>query len=260
MDLAPVNSAAGGNGGKRGILARDDGASIAYRRRPGKSPGVVFIGGFRSDMTGGKAQSIDAFCAARGQAYLRFDHFAHGESSGRWEDATIGRWAADLIAVLDALTEGPQILVGSSMGGWLMLLAAASRPARVAALVGIAAAPDFTEDLMWARFPGDEKAALVRDGRITVASEYDPVGYVVTRRMIEDGRDLLVLRDPLPIACPVRLLHGLRDPDVPWQTSVRLAEHVASADATVTLIKDGDHRLSTAADLARLHATLDALL
>ncbi len=257
MDRDP---AAGGIGEKRGILARDDGASIAYRQRPGKSPGIVFIGGFRSDMTGSKAESLDAFCAARGQAYLRFDHFAHGGSSGRWEDATIGRWAADLVAVLDALTEGPQILVGSSMGGWLMLLAAKARPARVAALVGIAAAPDFTEDLMWVRFSDAERAVLLRDGRITVASDYDPVGYVVTQRLIEDGRDQLVLRDPLAIACPVRLLHGLRDPDVPWQTSIRLAEHVAGGDATVTLVKDGDHRLSTAADLARLHATLDALL
>jgi pimeloyl-ACP methyl ester carboxylesterase len=259
-DGATADSATGDNGEKRRILARDDGASIAYRQRPGKSPGIVFIGGFRSDMTGSKAASIDAFCAARGQAYLRFDHFAHGESSGRWEEATIGRWAADLVAVLDALTAGPQILVGSSMGGWLMLLAARVRPERIVALVGIAAAPDFTEDLMWARMSDAERATLLRDGLITLASEYDPAGTVVTRRLIEDGRDRLVLREPLPIACRIRLLHGLRDPDVPWQTSVRLAEHVASGDATVMLIKDGDHRLSTAADLARLHATLGALL
>jgi pimeloyl-ACP methyl ester carboxylesterase len=250
----------GGNGEKRGILARGGGASIAYRQRPGKSPGIIFIGGFRSDMTGSKAESLDEFCAARGQAYLRFDHFAHGESQGRWEDATIGRWAEDLIAVIDTLTEGPQILVGSSMGGWLMLLAARARPERVAALVGIAAAPDFTEDLMWVRFPDAQKEFLLREGQITVPSEYDPAGYVLTRRLIEDGRNHLVLRDPLPIACPVRLLHGLRDPEVPWQTSLRLAEHVASSDATVTLIKEGDHRLSTPADLALLHATLEALL
>ncbi|MDB5407296.1 MAG: alpha/beta hydrolase [Rhodospirillales bacterium] len=247
-------------GEKRGILAREDGASIAYRTLPGKSPGIVFIGGFRSDMTGSKAESLAAFCAARGQAYLRFDHFAHGASPGRWDEATIGRWAADLVAVLDELTEGPQILVGSSMGGWLMLLAAKARPERVAALVGIAAAPDFTEDLMWAGFPEAQKAALLRNGRITLASEYDPVGYVVTRRLIEEGREQLVLRDPLPITCPVRLLHGLRDPDVPWQTSLRLAEHIAGRDVAVTLLKDGDHRLATAADLALLHATLEALL
>jgi pimeloyl-ACP methyl ester carboxylesterase len=260
-DVAMASATGNEAGGEiRRILARGDGASIAYRQRPGKSPGVVFIGGFRSDMTGSKAESIDGFCAAHGQAYLRFDHFAHGGSTGRWEDATIGRWASDLVAVLDALTAGPQILVGSSMGGWLMLLAAQARPARLAGLVGIAAAPDFTEDLMWTHFTAPQKAALLRDGSITVASEYDPVGYVVTRRLIEDGRDRLVLREPLPIACPVRLLHGLRDPDVPWQTSIRLAEHIASRDATVTLVKDGDHRLSTPADLARLHATLAALL
>jgi pimeloyl-ACP methyl ester carboxylesterase len=252
--------AAGGNGGKPGILTRDDGASIAYRQRVGKSPGIVFIGGFRSDMTGSKATAVDEFCAARGQAFLRFDHFAHGQSSGAWEDATIGRWAADLVAVLDALTEGPQILAGSSMGGWLMLLAAKARPERVAALVGIAAAPDFTEDLMWAGFSDAQRTALLRDGQITLASDYDAVGTVVTRRLIEDGRERLVLRDPLPIACPIRLLHGLRDPDVPWRTSLRLAEHVAGADVRLTLVKDGDHRLSTPADLALLQATLDGLL
>jgi pimeloyl-ACP methyl ester carboxylesterase len=150
--------------------------------------------------------------------------------------------------------------VGSSMGGWLMLLAAKARPERVAALVGIAAAPDFTEDLMWAGFSEAQRTALQRDGQITLASDYDTAGTVVTRRLIEDGREQLVLRDPLPIACPIRLLHGLRDPDVPWRTSLRLAEHVAGADVRVTLVKDGDHRLSTPRDLALLHATLDGLL
>src|SRR5579864_7277533 len=144
------------------ILACEDGATIAYHRRSGKSPFVVFLGGFMSDMTGTKARRLDAFCAARGQAFLRFDYFAHGGSSGDFADATIGRWKADSLLVLDRLTEGPQILVGSSLGGWLMLLAALARPERVKALIGIAAAPDATEDLMWARFPPEVKGEIMQ--------------------------------------------------------------------------------------------------
>src|SRR5579872_2855992 len=146
------------------ILACEDGATIAYHRRAGKGPGVVFLGGFMSDMTGVKARTLDAFCAARGQAFLRFDYFAHGASSGDIADATIGRWKADALLVLDRLTEGPQILVGSSLGGWIMLLAALARPLRVKALIGIAAAPDATEDLMWPRFPAEVQQAILRDG------------------------------------------------------------------------------------------------
>ncbi len=240
-------------------LPRDGGETIAFRRRPGRSPGIVFIGGFRSDMTGVKASAVDAFCAARGHACLRFDPFAHGASSGRWADATVGRWAADLLAALDALTEGPLILVGSSMGGWLMLLAALARPARIAALLGIAAAPDATEELMWNRFSPEQRESLLRDGRITVPSEYDPAGYVLTRRLIEEGRRHLVLRTGLPVRCPVRLLHGLADRDVPWTIGRRLAECLAGTDVALTLVKNGDHRLSAPADLARLRLTLEEL-
>jgi pimeloyl-ACP methyl ester carboxylesterase len=242
------------------LLLRDDGATIAYHRRAGKSPGIVFLGGFRSDMTGTKALCLDAFCASRGQAFLRFDPFAHGASSGDWEDATIGRWAADAVAVLDQLTQGPQILVGSSMGGWLMLLVAKARPERVAGLLGIAAAPDFTADLMWRRFSDAEKATLEREGGLRIASEYDPDGYLVTRRLIEDGARHLVLRGPLPLACPMRLIHGMRDAEVPWGTSLRLAERLASSDVTLTLVKEGDHRLSGDADLARMCRTLAELI
>lgn len=242
------------------ILAREDGATIAYHRLEGKSPGIVFLGGFMSDMTGTKALALEAFCRARGQAFLRFDYFAHGTSSGAFAEATIGRWRDDALAVLDGLTDGPQILVGSSMGGWLMLLAALARPARVAALVGIAAAPDATEDLMWLRLSPAQRQALLRDGSLTTPSAYDPAGYVLTSRLIEEGRSHLLLRAPLAIACPVRLIHGMRDPDVPWPTSLRLAKRLASADVTVALVTDGDHRLSGAADLARLSRTLDGLL
>ena len=241
-------------------LAREGGETVAYRRRPGRSPGVMFLGGFMSDMSGAKAQALDRFCAERGQAYLRFDYFGHGASSGAFEDATVGRWKADALAVLDQLTEGPQVLVGSSLGGWIMLLAALPRRERVHALVGIAAAPDATEDLMWAELGPDQRASLLRDGFIRLPSEYSPEGYVYTRALIEEGRNHLVMRAPIPIACPVRLLHGMRDPDVPWPTSLALAEKLESRDVAVTLVKDGDHRLSTDEDLALLARTLEPLL
>ena len=242
------------------ILAREDGATIAYHRLAGKSPGIVFLGGFMSDMTGTKAMALAAFCRARGQAFLRFDYFGHGASSGDFAEATIGRWRDDALCVLDHLTEGRQLLVGSSMGGWLMLLAALARPDRVAALVGIAAAPDATEDLIWGRLSPAQQRAMLRDGSLAVPSAYDPAGYVLTRRLIEEGREHLLLRAPIAIARPVRLIHGMRDPDVPWPTSLRLAQRLAGADVTVTLVKDGDHRLSNADDLARLERTIEALL
>jgi pimeloyl-ACP methyl ester carboxylesterase len=242
------------------ILACEDGATIAYHRRSGREPGIVFLGGFMSDMTGTKARTLDAFCAARGQAFLRFDYFAHGASSGDIANATIGRWKADALLVLDRLTEGPQILVGSSLGGWLMLLAALAQPERVKALIGVAAAPDATEDLMWARFPPEVKEEITRHGAARLPSAYDPEGYLFTRRLIEEGRDHLVMRAALPIACPVRLLHGMRDPDVPWQTSLELAERLASEDVTITLVKDGDHRLSRDADLALLTRILGSVI
>jgi len=241
-------------------LVRDGGETVAYRRRPGRSPGVVFLGGFMSDMTGTKAEALDRFCAARGQAYLRFDYFGHGASSGAFKDATVGRWKADALVVLDQLTEGPQVLVGSSLGGWIMLLSALARPERVHALVGIAAAPDATEDLMWAELGTEQRATLSRDGYLRMPSEYSPEGYVYTRALIEEGRRHLVMREPIPLVCPVRLLHGMRDPDVPWRTSLALAEKLESRDVTVTLVKDGDHRLSTDDDLALLAQTLEPLL
>ena len=213
-----------------------------------------------SDMTGTKARTLDAFCAARGQAYLRFDYFGHGASSGAFADASVGRWKDDALAVLDQLTEGPQVLVGSSLGGWLMLLAALARPERVAALVGIAAAPDATEDLMWARFPTAVRDEILRAGAARLPSEYSPDGYLFTRRLIEEGRQHLVMRGPIPVACPVRLLHGMKDADVPWQTSLTLAERLQSRDVEATLLKDGDHRLSTESDLTLLTRTLAALL
>jgi pimeloyl-ACP methyl ester carboxylesterase len=242
------------------ILTREDGATIAYHQLDGKAPGVIFLGGFMSDMTGTKARRLQAFCAARGQAYLRFDYFAHGASSGSFADATVGRWREDALAVLDRLTAGPQLLVGSSIGGWLMLLVALARPERVAGLVGIAAAPDATEALMWAKFPPELRARILGEGAARVPSAYNAEGYLFTRKLIEEGRRHLLMAKPVAIARPVRLLHGMRDPDVPWQTSLALADRLESRDVSVTLVKDGDHRLSTESDLTLLERTLAALV
>jgi len=242
------------------ILARADGAVIAYHRRPGKSPGVVFLGGFMSDMTGTKARALDAWCASRGQAFLRFDYFGHGASSGAFADATIGRWKEDALEILDRVTEGPQVLVGSSMGGWLMLLAALARPGRIAGLVGIAAAPDATEALMWQRFPPALQQTILEAGAARIPSEYSPDGYLITRSLIEEGRRHLLPRDQIALACPVRLIHGMRDKDVPWQTSLDLAARLANDDVQVILVKDGDHRLSREQDLGLLMRTLEPLL
>ncbi|HMD64517.1 MAG TPA: alpha/beta hydrolase [Stellaceae bacterium] len=244
----------------RANLTRQDGATIAYDRIAGSSPGVVFLGGFRSDMTGTKALYLEDYCRRRGLAYLRFDYFGHGASSGDAALGTIGRWAEDAIAVLDSLTEGPQVLVGSSMGGWLMLLAALARPYRVDALVGIAAAPDFTEDLVWPRLDPAHQRELRDTGAVALPSEYDPAGYTYRLSLFEDGKQHLVMRQAIALDCPVRLLHGMSDASVPWQTSPSLARRLASRDVVVTLIKDGDHRLSRPVDLARLGRALDELL
>jgi pimeloyl-ACP methyl ester carboxylesterase len=240
-------------------LARDDGATIAYHRTAGSSPGIVFLGGFGSDMTGTKASYLEDFCRRRGRAYLRFDYFGHGASSGDAALGTIGRWAEDAITVLDSLTQGPQVLVGSSMGGWIMLLAALARPSRIHALVGIAAAPDFTEDLLLPRLDSDQQRQLRDTGSITMPSEYEPAGYTFRRHLFDEAKRHLLMRRAIELECPVRLLHGMSDTAVPWQTSLSLAEHLTSRDVVLNLVKDGDHRLSRAADLERLGRTLDEL-
>ncbi|HWD60419.1 MAG TPA: alpha/beta hydrolase [Stellaceae bacterium] len=240
-------------------LARPGGATIAYRRLAGTAPGIIFLGGFRSDMTGAKALFLEEYCRQRGRAYVRFDYFAHGQSSGDFAAGTISRWRDDAVAVIDSLSAGPQVLVGSSMGGWIMVLAALARPERVAALVGIAAAPDFTTDLLPRRLSEAQLRVLREEAQIALPSPYDEAGYLYTRALVEDGDCNLVLRAPIPLACPVRLLHGMADVSVPWQQSLTLAERLQGADVTLTLVKDGDHRLSREEDLARLARVLDAL-
>ena len=247
------------NATDEGILPRGPGAAIAYRRTPGEGPGVVFLCGFRSNMTGAKSMELETHCRAKGRAFLAFDYQGHGASTGRFEDGTIGAWTADAIAALDALTEGPQILVGSSMGGWIMLLAALARPQRVAGLVGIAAAPDFTEDLIWARLDEGRRTRLLTDGVFHEPSAYDPVPTPITRALVEEGRAHLLLDRPVAIHCPVRLFHGMRDPDVPYARSLTLADRLLSGDVEVRLIKDGDHRLSRPKDIALIAAAVDEL-
>jgi pimeloyl-ACP methyl ester carboxylesterase len=242
------------------ILTRHDGATIAYRRLAGSSPGVVFLAGFRSDMTGTKASFLEEYCRRCGHAYVRFDYFGHGASSGDVALGTIGRWTEDTTAVLDALSDGPQILVGSSMGGWIMLLGALARAERIQALIGIAAAPDFTEDLVWSRLDAVQRKECRETGAVTLPSQYDPGGYTYPLGLFEDGRRHLIMRAPIPLHCPVRLLHGMRDEAVPWQTSLRLADRLESRDVALTLVKEGDHRLSGKPDLDRLAATLSELL
>jgi pimeloyl-ACP methyl ester carboxylesterase len=236
------------------------GVSIAYHRLAGKSPGVMFLGGFMSDMTGAKALALEAFCHRHGQAFLRFDYRGHGASSGKFEDSTIGDWVDDALTAFDRLTQGPQILVGSSMGGWIALLAALRRAERVAGLVGIAAAPDFTEDLIWATMPPEKREVLQRDGIVRVPSAYSETPYGITLALVREGRKHLLLRGPIALTTPVRLLHGMLDPDVPWQRSLRLADKLTTQDVRVHLIKDGDHRLSRDADLALLTRTVEELV
>jgi pimeloyl-ACP methyl ester carboxylesterase len=242
-----------------GRLDRGDGVELAWALQQGRSPTVVFLPGFRSDMTGDKSTAIAAFCEEHGQACLRFDYSGHGVSGGEFEDGTIGRWADDALAVIDSKADEPLILVGSSMGGWIALLAALARRSRVVALIGIAAAPDFTEVLMWQAMSFAQREILLRDGVIRVPSQYgDPS--TITLRLIEDGRLHLLLDQPIAIDCPVRLLHGQADPDVPWEMALRIADQLTSKDVQVTLVKDGDHRLSRPSDLALLLQTLGALI
>ncbi len=241
-----------------GRLDCGDGISLAWMRQPGIGPTLVFLPGFASDMSGSKAEALAAMCARHGRAMLRFDYSGHGASDGAFIDGTIGRWTADALCAVDCLTEGDLLLIGSSMGGWIALLAALARPARVIGLVGIAAAPDFTEELMWAAMAPPERAALLRDGVLMAPSEYG-APTAITRTLIEEGRGHLLLAAPIALRCPVRLLHGQRDPDVPWETAMRLAARLETADVQVTLIKDGDHRLSRPQDLALLTRTVLAL-
>lgn len=232
-----------------------EGRRLAYHRSAGDGPGVVFLGGFKSDMQGTKALWLEDWARARGRAFLRFDYSGHGQSMGAFEAGAIGDWAADARSVIDTLTEGPQVLVGSSMGGWIALLIAREMPECVAGLVTIAAAPDFTEDGMWGGFDDAQRRALIKEGQVALPSDYG-APYMITRRLIEEGRDNLVLRSPLDLAFPVRFLQGTCDKDVDMSVALRLLQHVTGPDLRLTLVKGADHRFSDPDCLALIGAAV----
>ena len=240
-----------------GQLVRTDGEIIAYHALPGKSPSVIFLGGFMSDMTGTKASALEQACRNEGRAFVRFDYYGHGQSSGDFQKGTIGRWKEDAIAVLDEITQGPQILVGSSMGGWIMLLAAIARKERIAGLVGIAPAPDFTRALMWEGFDQDIRETLERDGVYFEPSEYSDEPYAIAMELIREGDKHLILDSEIDLECPVRILQGMQDPDVPWEHVLKLVSALKSKDVTLNLNKSGDHRLSEPDDIDRLLRTVE---
>jgi pimeloyl-ACP methyl ester carboxylesterase len=241
------------------IGAGSERRTIAIRAREGATPGLFWLSGYNSDMRGTKAEALAQWAQQAGRGCVRFDYSGHGESGGSFTDGTIGRWLADGLAVFDACCRGPQILVGSSMGGWLaLLLVRALRqrpqtpPASVAGMVLVAPAVDFTEELMWKRFSPEIKGELADKGFWARPSAYSPEPYIVTRRLIEEGRDHLLLGGMIETGCPVRILQGVEDPDVPWRHAVELVSRLASDDVVLTLVKDGDHRLSRPEDIERL--------
>lgn len=233
---------------------------IAYHQTIGQGPGVVFLGGFRSDMTGSKAVHLHDWATRTGRAFVRMDYSGHGASAGAFLDGCIGDWFADACAVLDACTNGPQVLVGSSMGGWISLLLARKYPARIAGFVGVAAAPDFTEDSMWGSFSSFDRAELISKGQLSLPSDYSDDPYIITKRLIEDGRNQLVLRSPLALPFPVRLLQGTADSDVLPEVGLRLINHIDSPDARLILVKGADHRFSTPECLGLIERNVEEVL
>ena len=222
---------------------------------------VIFLSGFKSDMEGAKALFLESVCKELGQAFIRFDYSGHGKSGGNFAQGTISQWKTDALQIIDELTQGPLILVGSSMGGWIMLLAALARPQRVKALIGIAAAPDFTEDLIWNLFSDEQKRELEKTGQVMIKNCYeDEEPYPITKTLIEDGRKNLLLKNKIPLSCSVRLIQGMKDEDVPYQISLRLAEQLTTEDVEVHLVKNGRHRMSETENLKLLKTVLLSIL
>jgi pimeloyl-ACP methyl ester carboxylesterase len=240
-------------------LPRDDGISLAYAHTLGTGPTLVFLPGFKSDMAGSKALALEAHAKAQGWPMLRLDYSGHGQSGGRFEDGTISRWRDDVLCLIDAVIQGPLLLIGSSMGGWLALLVALARPDRIAALTLIAPAPDFTHWGMEASFSAADRTALARDGFVLQPSDYGPEGYSITARLLEDGRQNMLMDNAITLHCPVRILHGQQDRDVPWRLSLDLLDKLAATNIQLMLIKDGDHRLSRPQDIALLIRIVDEL-
>ena len=246
------------------FLTTTDGRRIAYHKVNAQGtdihkPGVVFFGGFKSDMTGAKAIFLQKTCEALDLSYLRFDYTGHGQSSGKFEEGCVGDWVRDAREAVGRLTTGPQIFIGSSMGGWIALLLARDKPEDVAGMIGIAAAPDFTEDSMWMAASESQRRDIIEQGYVSLPSEYD-APYIITRKLIEDGRDYLILRRPLSVPFPVHLLHGTADVDVPLERALQLVSHLDGPDIRLTLVKDSDHRMSGERELTLLKQTLEALV
>ena len=244
---------------KPDIFETDQGRKIAYHKSEGAGPAVVFLGGFMSDMAGTKATYLENWAKQQGRAFLRFDYSGHGQSSGAFQDGCIGEWADDAQQVILALTDGPQILAGSSMGGWIALLMAKRIPQKIAGLVGIAAAPDFTEDSMWHGFSEAQKTAIMSDGHLALESDYSDEPYIITKRLIEDGRNQLVLREPLSLPFPARFLHGTADADVDISVALQLLDHVQGDDVRLTLVKGADHSFSALENLTMIRRAIHSV-
>ncbi|MCE3232891.1 MAG: protein of the alpha/beta hydrolase superfamily [Rickettsiaceae bacterium] len=247
---------------KASILKLSNNNYIAYHKTEGKKnkPTVIFLGGFMSDMSGNKATALENFCKKETWGFIRFDYIGHGESSGKFTDGTISIWKDNALKVIDNLSEGNIILIGSSMGGWLMLLAALERPERVVGLIGVASAPDFTENLIWEIMSDTQKEELNEKGICDLKSEYSEAPYPITMQLIEDGRKNLLLNGKININCPVRLIHGLLDHDVPASCSIKLGELLTTDNMCVNLIQNGDHRMSEPPHLELLCNTLSEMM
>ncbi|WP_319826302.1 alpha/beta hydrolase [Thalassovita sp.] len=241
------------------ILETPQGRQIAYHKTEGQGPGIVFLGGFKSDMGGTKAVFLEDWAKRTLRTYLRLDYSGHGDSSGAFEDGCIGDWAQDAAEAILALTDGPQVLVGSSMGGWISLLMTQRIPEKVCGLVTIAAAPDFTEDSMWDGFTPAQRDELAQTGQVALPSDYGEP-YIITRRLIEDGRNHLVLRQPMALNFPVRFLQGTADADVDMSVALRLLDHAKGPDMRLTLVKGADHRFSEDDNLAQIVTSLEDVL
>ncbi|NOX40583.1 MAG: alpha/beta hydrolase [Alphaproteobacteria bacterium] len=244
---------------KSAFLDTGEARRIAYHKTKGQGPCVVFLGGFKSDMNGTKAIYLEAWAKRVGRGFLRFDYSGHGESSGRFVDGAIGDWAEDAIGAISALTTGKVILVGSSMGGWISLLVARAIPSRIAGLVGIAAAPDFTADDMWEQLNAEQRQVLNDTGQVALASDYSDEPYIITKRLIEDGARHLVLRSPLNLPFPARFLQGTADEDVSVSVAMRLLDHARGEDIRLTLVKGADHRFSTSDCLRLIQKTIHSV-
>lgn len=240
-------------------LSTEAGRCLAYHKFSGRRTGVVFLGGLRSDMTGSKAMHLEAWARRTGREFLRFDYSGHGLSSGDFTDGCISDWADDAMAAIDALTEGPQVIVGSSMGGWISLLMAKHRPDRMAGLVTIAAAPDFTENGYWKVWNEAKRKTLMEDGQVALPSDYGDA-MIITKRLIEDGRNHLVLTEPLRIDVPVRMLQGTADVDVTMDVALGLLDHLEGPDIRLELVKDADHRFSDDACLETMTRAVEEVL